>query len=63
MEELMAYERPDADKDALESALGALDDANFNMMYPNLRLRRPSDRPEINLNQFVIEDSIFKKPL
>ena len=59
----MSWERPDADKHALESALGALDDANFAMVYPNIRrLSRDRDNMQIiNLNQFVIEDSIFRQ--
>ena len=36
-EDLMSFERPDADKHALESALDALDDANFTMIYPMIR--------------------------
>ena len=62
MEDLMSFERPDADKYALESALDALDDANFTMMYPMIRrLSKIQDNMQIDLNQFVIEDSIFKQ--
>ena len=61
MEDLMYFERPEADKDALESALDAMDDANFSMMYPTSiqRLIRNQDHMKIDLNRFVIEDSIF----
>ena len=60
MEDLMYFERPNADKESLESALDAMDDANFTMMYPTIqRLIRNQENLQIDLKKFVIEDSIF----
>ena len=62
MQEYMAMEYPDAGKDSLSSALGALDDANYCMEEAvDSGFKRSARECAIDLNQFVIEDSIFQR--
>ena len=62
MQEYMAMEYPDAGKDALSSALGALDEANYCMEGAiDVGFQRSARECAIDLNQYVIEDSIFQR--
>lgn len=64
LQDLNNIQNPYADIMCLESALDGLDDANLSMISPEDRNRIETRqmKTQINLNVFVIENSIFKRP-